>query len=65
VPSLESVSLDALIPARKTEVLCAGIVGCRNRSAKQKNSQTGWNGSEMRKTPALIALRGIPVQKWR
>jgi hypothetical protein len=48
---------------QKNGVFCDHIVGNRDRSAKRKKAQTGWNASEMRKTPVFIALRGIPVQK--
>jgi hypothetical protein len=43
------------------------IVGNHNHSAKRKSSekkpQSGWNTSQMQKSPALIDLRRIPVQK--
>jgi hypothetical protein len=39
------------------------IVGNRNRSAKRKKPETGWNASGLREMPGFIASRRIPVQK--
>jgi hypothetical protein len=63
VPSLESADLNVSLPPEKRGFFHDLIVGNRDRSAKRKKLQTGWNGSEMQKTPVFIALRGIPVQK--